>query len=719
MTDKPKTLQEALAQVQRNKEMMINEAQPVRPVSTVKTKGGDYPVYAKSSAPAQSFRDTFAAKRKELGPGKTFEWQGRSYSTNMASDKPGAKPAEKPTAKPAAPTIKPGDQTMAGQDDRPSAEDETKAARIGANRDLEDEQDQAEREAGIERNKARAEKEAEDRVKAREQDDADEGETLNRGATPPASRDTESNGNGGEPPRVGTFRPLDQSPRMQNVKFDPIKDKSGKVITGTMNASYEYPHSPMIEAFLKLNSATRYNIFAEAKKMKEATDDEVNAIIKGTPGSSKSKTDDISGSKSAKDSSTSTSEKGGGERSSKTPETKNTESKPESKPTIKPTDQTMSGQDDDNDAEERERQELQKKLGPGKVVLRRGERGFVGPEGKFRQLPKKSEDEKYVPSDDDEEDDRRALKSWQRLGKDEDEIAKAFYPGSRKTGEQSPEEMLSMHRAQRAARRAEEGKKKTNEGYVFGEAKGSHPDTPKEKSLAALGHPKNKITHKDVLIGRGVLAKEENDEGTAGAVRRNGRDVVSPTAPGGSGYKKEGPSDRERDALTKKIDKIQKERPTNESVEFSEAELAHIAAIMEMPIAPVADDYSGYRNGPSKRDLSDETIVETKKKDPSELKQRGRKAGVKVGSYARKDVTGAEGEEAKAEPKNLVAQNPRTYNKEGKNFVDLEHPSKPGVTRTVPAKHYNDFRSSYLNTEKPAEKQKMHDSMVDRVFGKS
>lgn len=33
--------------------------------------------------------------------------------------------------------------------------------------------------------------------------------------------------------------------------------------------------------------------------------------------------------------------------------------------------------------------------------------------------------------------------------------------------------------------------------------------TAKEKKLAAMGHPKDKITHKDVLIGRGVLAKEE------------------------------------------------------------------------------------------------------------------------------------------------------------------------------------------------------------------
>lgn len=35
--------------------------------------------------------------------------------------------------------------------------------------------------------------------------------------------------------------------------------------------------------------------------------------------------------------------------------------------------------------------------------------------------------------------------------------------------------------------------------------------TAKEKKLAAMGHPKDKITKKDVLIGRGVLAKEDVD----------------------------------------------------------------------------------------------------------------------------------------------------------------------------------------------------------------
>jgi len=35
------------------------------------------------------------------------------------------------------------------------------------------------------------------------------------------------------------------------------------------------------------------------------------------------------------------------------------------------------------------------------------------------------------------------------------------------------------------------------------------PKTDKEKKLASLASPKDKITHKDVLVGRGVLAKEE------------------------------------------------------------------------------------------------------------------------------------------------------------------------------------------------------------------
>lgn len=43
------------------------------------------------------------------------------------------------------------------------------------------------------------------------------------------------------------------------------------------------------------------------------------------------------------------------------------------------------------------------------------------------------------------------------------------------------------------------------------EAVKSHtvPKTEKEKDLAALAEPKDKITHKDVMVGRGVMKKEE------------------------------------------------------------------------------------------------------------------------------------------------------------------------------------------------------------------
>lgn len=51
----------------------------------------------------------------------------------------------------------------------------------------------------------------------------------------------------------------------------------------------------------------------------------------------------------------------------------------------------------------------------------------------------------------------------------------------------------------------------TDEKINEGEPKKKHttPKTDKHKKLAALAHPKDKITHKDVLVGRGVVAKEE------------------------------------------------------------------------------------------------------------------------------------------------------------------------------------------------------------------
>jgi hypothetical protein len=53
----------------------------------------------------------------------------------------------------------------------------------------------------------------------------------------------------------------------------------------------------------------------------------------------------------------------------------------------------------------------------------------------------------------------------------------------------------------------------TDDKINEGEPKKKHttPKSAGEKKLAALAHPKDKITHKDVLVGRGVLRKEETE----------------------------------------------------------------------------------------------------------------------------------------------------------------------------------------------------------------
>ena len=45
----------------------------------VRTGGGDYPVYQANTASAEDFRSAFQIARK--AGKKTFNWQGRSYTT--------------------------------------------------------------------------------------------------------------------------------------------------------------------------------------------------------------------------------------------------------------------------------------------------------------------------------------------------------------------------------------------------------------------------------------------------------------------------------------------------------------------------------------------------------------------------------------------------------------------------------------------------------------
>ena len=61
------------------------------PVGFERTKGGDYPIYRRNSAPAKSFREAFANARKEGL--SVFEWKAadgvtRRYNTELAPSKP-------------------------------------------------------------------------------------------------------------------------------------------------------------------------------------------------------------------------------------------------------------------------------------------------------------------------------------------------------------------------------------------------------------------------------------------------------------------------------------------------------------------------------------------------------------------------------------------------------------------------------------------------------
>ena len=83
--------------------MSAMDAQKDTPVKAPSTAGLDADV-AKIGAKtkqgmsdAGSFGAAFRAARKEKGAGSTFTWNGKSYSTNMASDKPTSKPAARST----------------------------------------------------------------------------------------------------------------------------------------------------------------------------------------------------------------------------------------------------------------------------------------------------------------------------------------------------------------------------------------------------------------------------------------------------------------------------------------------------------------------------------------------------------------------------------------------------------------------------------------------
>jgi hypothetical protein len=124
---------------------------------------------------------------------------------------------------------------------------------------------------------------------------------------------------------------------------------------------------------------------------------------------------------------------------------------------------------------------------------------------------------------------------------------------------------------------------------------------------------------------------------------------------------------------------------------FSEAELDHMASVLE----------------------------EGRRKPGEEPKKRGRKAGVKVGSYNKQG--GSSNTEGSTEPKNLAAQirfATQTGANDGKGNFMLKHP-KTGETKAVPAKAATEFYSKYVGSEKPSQKEAHHDAFLAKHFGSS
>lgn len=94
------------------------------------------------------------------------------------------------------------------------------------------------------------------------------------------------------------------------------------------------------------------------------------------------------------------------------------------------------------------------------------------------------------------------------------------------------------------------------------------PKTAKEKSLAALATPKDKITHKDVMVGRGVVAKEEveqvaelNRNTIKSYLAKKMDKIYSASAPGKAKAKKD------MDSLQRAHERVVGNKPTSEEVE--------------------------------------------------------------------------------------------------------------------------------------------------------
>lgn len=154
-----------------------------------------------------------------------------------------------------------------------------------------------------------------------------------------------------------------------------------------------------------------------------------------------------------------------------------------------------------------------------------------------------------------------------------------------------------------------------------------------------------------------------------------------------------------------------------EEVEFSEAELAHIASIVEA-VAPTPEDHASNATpennatgGKGRGSMTEEDAVKRGRGRP-----KGSKSGSKHGGGGNAagvthlvDQIKHAGTRGIADGKgNYMLKHEHGTNKDGSPKVH---------TAAVPQKAANDFYKSYHNTEKPAAKQDLHDKFVAKHFG--
>jgi len=249
--------------------------------------------------------------------------------------------------------------------------------------------------------------------------------------------------------------------------------------------------------------------------------------------------------------------------------------------------------------------------------------------------------------------------------KDEDEKDPKKMTGGKTVVDVDPETDDKQNDDDAAAK----GKKKA----VKEETKsGTEPKTEKEKKLAALASPKDKITHKDVLVGRGVVKEEEVEEleeisknMAARYVARAGDDLKSTKSSSdfarGMSKKPNDKWDSEASWLDKHAEKRRSGIKTaiskmkvKEEVEFSEEELARIADIASSfqteideavkkssapttatsaPTRGANQDQSGFN---TKNSTADYTISDEKKLRKEEVEELDELEKSTLGSYVKK-----------------------------------------------------------------------------------